>query len=269
MREILDFQYMDQGKDPLSNLRHSHSGSYEILYVRAGSGSVVIRDRLLTLQAGAVYFINGMDTHCTVPDDPAVYTRSKILLSAAFLARACRALDCQGLLEELFDRGGTCFLPSRVDAAYIDANFLSLDRLLQQGEGGYSAAGVAASVLAILVTGYKKRERAVPRGDTRISDVLSYIDQNLAERLTLSDICKNGHISKYYLCHEFKKKVGMSVFDYIISRRLTQAQRYLLEGDMQISEIADAVGFSSLAYFSKVFREHEGVSPGQFRKERQ
>lgn len=265
LKEMIDFKYLDKGKDELNNLRHSHGESYEILIVRAGSGSVIVRDRLFALRPGAVYFINGMDTHCTVPEKPEEYYRGKLIVSGKFIDRIAGQMDGTELLEELFHKnGGTCVLPDEKTAAYIDAEFAGINRALSDNSI-YTKIGVATGVMNILCAGHEKKEEQILTLDNRVSKILEYINENLGWSISLEDICTQFHVSRYYLCHLFKKTVGMTVFEYILSRRLSIARKYLLGTDMTLSQIADTAGFSSFSYFSKVFREYEGMPPSKFR----
>ncbi len=265
MKEVILYNYIDKGKDDLNGVRHTHGESYEILFVRGGSGSVIIRDKFFPLREGTVYFINGNELHCTVPDIFNEYIRSKIVISAGFIDKMASALGCGELVEELFLNGGTYFVPNEEEIKYIDTEFCSIERALGKNSR-YTPASVAASIMNIMFTGHKKQNNALLPGDERMTDILDQINKNISEKLTLEDICEYAHLSKYHLCREFKRKVGMSVFDYILSRRLAMAQRYLAESEMSISEIAEASGFASCTYFSKVFRECEGMTPGEFRK---
>ena len=265
MKEILDFKYLDKGKDELNNLRHSHGESYEILIVRAGSGSVIVRDQLFVMRPGAVYFINGMDTHCTVPENPEEYYRGKIVVSGKFIDQIAEIMGCTDLLDDLFHKsGGTCVLPDEATAAYIDTEFTGISRSLSE-DSIYTKAGVATGIMNILCAGHKDRGEQVLTLDNRVSKILEYINENLSWNISLKEICTQFHISRYYLCHMFKKIVGMTVFEYILSCRLSTAKKYLLNTDMSLSQIADTAGFSSCSYFSKVFREHEGMTPSKFR----
>lgn len=267
LKEIIDFKYLDKGKDEWNNLRHSHGESYEILIVRAGSGSVIVRDRLFAMRPGAVYFINGMDTHCTVPENPEEYYRGKIIISGKFIDQIAEMMDGTALLEDLFHKnGGTCVLPDETTAAYIDAEFSEISRTISE-DSIYTKIGVAAGIMNILCAGHEKREEQTLTLDNRVSKILEYINENLSWSISLDEICAQFHMSRYYLCHMFKKTVGMTVFEYILSRRLSIARKYLLGTDMTLSQIANTAGFSSFSYFSKIFREYEGMTPSKFRAE--
>ena len=67
---------------------------------------------------------------------------------------------------------------------------------------------------------------------------------------------------------KFKKKYGITVNTYITEARLERAIYLLIEGNMNINEIAAETGFSDQSYFSKVFLSKYGISPSEYRKKK-
>ena len=72
--------------------------------------------------------------------------------------------------------------------------------------------------------------------------------------------------SRLHRC--FKEVFGMTPFDYLRRERLEAARRLLDQGGKNVTEIAYAVGYSSLSHFSKAFRRYTGCLPGQYRRRR-
>lgn len=75
-----------------------------------------------------------------------------------------------------------------------------------------------------------------------------------------------AHVNKYYLSHSFKKEYGTSPVDYLMKRRITEAKALLTSTDFSLTQIAEQIGFGSLAYFSKCFHKIENISPNEYRK---
>ena len=96
--------------------------------------------------------------------------------------------------------------------------------------------------------------------------VRRYIDLHFKEALTLEQLADEGHMNKYYLSHAFKREYGISPINYMISKRIEESKYLLAETDLSLSQIAHLLGFSSLSYFSQVFRKTQGVSPMEFRQ---
>lgn len=99
-----------------------------------------------------------------------------------------------------------------------------------------------------------------------LSIVLTYIDDNFLNNISLSDIAEECYVNKYYLSHAFRENFGMSVGQYIRSKRLDLAQKRIRETNLPISDIAGQCGFSDLTYFDRQFKKTAGLTPMQYRK---
>ena len=98
------------------------------------------------------------------------------------------------------------------------------------------------------------------------SDMKEYIEQHLSERITLADLADYVHYSRSYITDQFQKSTGMSIARYIAERRIEKAKELLLEGRMTISQISETLGFSTVQYFSKCFKDAVGCSPSAYAK---
>lgn len=100
---------------------------------------------------------------------------------------------------------------------------------------------------------------------------LQQIDTILLEHLTESDMLSllstRLGLSKSQIYRKIKQKTGVSPSIYIRQKRLAIAHQWLQETDLPISEIATAVGFGSLSYFSRCFGERYGGTASWLRRE--
>ncbi len=104
------------------------------------------------------------------------------------------------------------------------------------------------------------------RLNRQCSIIRHYIDTHYKERLTLDQLADQANANKHYLAHAFKKEYGTSPINYMISCRVREGKRLLLETDYSLTQIAHILGFSSASYFSQTFRRVEGMSPKEYRK---
>ena len=104
---------------------------------------------------------------------------------------------------------------------------------------------------------------------TRFNTVIDTINQNCALPLTTRDAAALAHLSEYYFCHLFKERVGLSFVSYLNSARVQKAASLLRNTRMSITEIAAQVGYGDVNYFSRLFKREIGVSPRQYREEKQ
>ncbi len=101
----------------------------------------------------------------------------------------------------------------------------------------------------------------------RIQKAVDFIERNLKERIVLEDIAKEACLSKYHFHRIFSSVVGETIGDYIRKRRLTEASKILMNYSMKVAEIAFEYQFETQQSFSRSFKNHFGISPGQYRKQ--
>ncbi len=105
-----------------------------------------------------------------------------------------------------------------------------------------------------------------PDIDDNIQKAVYYINENLAQPLSVQSISKNAGISKSALYRGFHAHFGCTVSHYISKARIEKAIVLLADNNLSIEEIALRVGFADGSYFSKSFKKEKGMSPLKYRK---
>lgn len=99
-----------------------------------------------------------------------------------------------------------------------------------------------------------------------LKDMISFISENYAEKLSLGEIAASGKVGKTACCGIFKKYVGKTPGEYLTELRLRKAMELLAGTDMTILEISCAVGFSGASYFTETFGRFYDVTPSRYRE---
>ena len=99
----------------------------------------------------------------------------------------------------------------------------------------------------------------------RFGGVLSFIEKNYKSKISIATLASIMNISPLYFSNYFKSTFRISPKQYILSKRIAEAQRLLLETDMTVGEIAHSVGFENENYFSEFFTAKIGVSALKYR----
>ena len=99
-----------------------------------------------------------------------------------------------------------------------------------------------------------------------MTNAIGYIEDNLTEDLTVSDIAKQAFVSAFYFQKAFAMLCGFTVGEYIRQRRLTLAGSELAATDGKIIDIALKYGYDSPDSFTKAFTRFHGVTPSAVRK---
>ena len=248
MEHYEKFIYRQSGPNQLSGKKHVHPDEFELLYVTNGHGRVMIGARLFPLTPGTLYMINGEDVHSVTPNTGTEYVRTILNLPKE-----------PELLPMLLQKGAV-----RLDS-------LAAERVEREFEAVYNAKEhknllFAGALLALFSACTASASQVSPDFGGIISSVLSYIDQNITAKITLDDIEKHTFVSKYHVCHKFKRTVGMTPGEYILKRRLSLAKKLLSGSDSALSEIAMSTGFGSFSYFSSSFKRLEGITPTEYRR---
>jgi YesN/AraC family two-component response regulator len=88
-----------------------------------------------------------------------------------------------------------------------------------------------------------------------------------SQTITLEELATIIHVSTHYLCKLFKSAFGLSPFNYLARIRMQIAKSLLIQcPEQKIKEIAEKVGYNDTSYFIQVFKDHEKVTPIQFRR---
>ena len=95
---------------------------------------------------------------------------------------------------------------------------------------------------------------------------IEFIETNLADELRSADVSAYAGVSHWHFQRIFTALTGETLKSYIRARRLSGAMKALLRGEQRIIEIAIDAGYNSQESFTRAFRSHVGVTPGEFRK---
>ena len=126
-------------------------------------------------------------------------------------------------------------------------------------------------ILLILLLYYEKS--LVPEKihyDKRLSDihrlnpVFRFVENRNQEKISLGQVAAAAYMSPQYFCRFFKRVTGSTFMHYLQQIRIDKAKQLLLAGDMSVTQIAYEVGFESLSYFNRVFRQLTHLTPSEF-----
>ena len=104
------------------------------------------------------------------------------------------------------------------------------------------------------------------RYEERLNQINQYINTNYDQPISMKDLSEKLFLSNGYLSRFFKKNYGMSFAGYLTNVRVFHAADELLYTDAPITVVAYDCGFTSAAFFNKVFKNAYGVTPSEFRR---
>lgn len=99
-----------------------------------------------------------------------------------------------------------------------------------------------------------------------IKKVCSYVEENLADDISLETAADFAGVSSFYLSKLFKEEKGETFINYISDKRLEKSRQLLEQTELSIKEITAEVGYNDQNYFSRIFKSKYGLSPKEYRK---
>ena len=118
--------------------------------------------------------------------------------------------------------------------------------------------------LCSLFYGEKNDENS---GERLLNQVITFVNSNLSDpNMNVDSISKELHFSRYYLTHLFKECTGLSISEYITSKRVQTAKKLISSTSLSFQEIGEKIGIVDNVYLSKWFVYNVGVSMSEYRK---
>ncbi len=106
----------------------------------------------------------------------------------------------------------------------------------------------------------KQEERA-------ITVITRYLQEHLAEEISLSVLAEQFHLNPQYISQLFKSEIGVNFLVYLTNIRMEKAKKLLLSTALSIAEVAEQSGYGDYRVFTKVFKKSEGSTPSQYRRD--
>ena len=98
-----------------------------------------------------------------------------------------------------------------------------------------------------------------------LRNVLAFIEENLAQPLTLAELAGQAALSEYHFARMFRQSMGLAPHQYVMQRRMEKAKALVQHTTTPLTDIALACGFNSASHFSNRFRSMTGITPSQLR----
>lgn len=248
--------------DTWPRVLHSHQKYIEIVLVREGTLTVQLDCATYQAQKGDAVVYNIGVLHDERP-----------VQGGAFCSYVCGISDfsLHGHPVNYIPVGNIPVVPMGNRARSMESIFrLILEQTLAQERPHgmeescqYLLAAVLSSIMSALG---ESDDDGTRQAFSLGRHIQSYIDQNYKNELNLAVISQELQISTFYLSHIFRQETGYSPIQYIINRRIGEAQNLLIQTDISINTISQMVGYPNTNYFNYLFKKHTGMSPGRFRQ---
>lgn len=254
----------------------AHYHSYiEIIYSIEGSNEIFLNDACSTFSTGDLVLINSRDVHSIVCGD-GVYLVLRFEPELLY-GSPQSAIELKYVLPFVLNsfKHQTVFLKHELEKSVVPQRLFEIYEENKKKSYGYEIAvrtKINEIFLWFLRYWHKKNininlNLAAHEGAAkRLQDVFEYVSKNYGNDISAADMAELCSMSYSYFSRTFKKIMKKSFSEYLTYVRISEAEKLLITSDMNITEIAMQVGFSTTSYFIQQFKNIKLISPKQYRK---
>lgn len=257
--------YLDY--NPKNVSPHFHD-FYELYFYLSGNVEYMIGQELYQLKHGDLLFIPPGLVHNPLLDSKKEpYERIVVWIKKETFEGLSRIdKDILSCMEEI-QRANYLIRSSEQTIERLYNFFISLYDSYEEKKLCYISEGLnfISNILVLInrILYYEKNVDKVESQPSFIKDILQYIDSHLVEKITLERLEKDFLINKYYISRLMKQNLGISVYQYIIKKRLLLAMEYILSG-YKINTVHEICGFTDYSCFYRAFVKEYGMNPKEY-----
>lgn len=248
---------------------HQHP-FYEIFFFLSGNVTYTIEGKSYKLRPGDILLTNSSDIHRPDIQEGKPYERIVIWLADDFfmMLKDFYGEDLSACFTDAASKDYRLIRPDGQNITLLKTLCTQIAKAKHSTEPG-SAALASAYLTEFLVQvsrAYYETPDSIKCDVTeneKINQIVQFINENLAGDLSLSNLETHFYMSKYYLSRQFKQFTGLSLYQYIIKKRLIAA-RNLLRSGASVMDACLQSGFNDYSNFLKAFKREFGKNPSNY-----
>ena len=260
-----DFEVFHYRDRQLRSVGLHYHDFYEVYYFRGGQVEYRIEGQVYQLQPGDLLLLPPQALHQVFVSPGIPYERTVLWINSNYLQ------SMGNRLTECFQnrpQTGHLLRPSPAQADRIRQLFSGLCEEYCKPEdfSDILCQGMLTQLMAELNRMTPQINLPASKPQDLVDQVLSHIHNHYWEAITLESLAETFFVSKYHLAHQFRKRVGTSIYRYILFRRLSLAKEMMASGTAP-GQVSRSCGFLDYANFYRAFRSQYGISPQVFFRE--
>ncbi len=251
---------------------------FEATYYRASEkafsdepfGSIIIDDIEYPLRNGNIVLIEPFAPHIVTMRKGVDYERYSLNFDLNFLMSICTS---QSNIYSIFSKQNPEY-PIFLASEEAGSNLLALtkrfaDPGIRVGLDVFRSAIIQEVLVFLYNICYNDNSTQNLKDKTYweiVSAVVQYVNEHIGENLSLEVFSKLVNYSPYYVSRVFRKQTGITLSQYIITKRIDLAKTQLSSNEKPITEISRDLGFENYNHFYRTFLHYTGQSPSDYRK---
>jgi AraC-like DNA-binding protein/mannose-6-phosphate isomerase-like protein (cupin superfamily) len=265
-----DFEFFHYKNEALLDVPYHNHDFYEIYLFLSGEVTYIIEGKSYQLRAGDIILINNKELHKPNIKTGIPYERIVIWVSPNFI----KSLNALGenltmCFESTSKNRYNLLRPNPQILSYIKEIISRMETVC--GHLSYGSTILKNVYLTELIVYLNRAYLNTNIEDikvditynSKISNIVRYINEHLGEDLSLDNLSTKFYISKYHLEREFARNTGYTIHRFIQKKRLILAKS-LLTGSSQVTEVCMQCGFTDYSNFLRSFKKEFGVSPKKY-----
>lgn len=258
------FSHLYSDEKPMD--MHIHD-CYEIYYSISGGKQFLIDNSFYRILPGDIFFINQYESHYITQVDSQIHERIVFSIYPEFLKSLCSSkTDLDTCFHERNGRSSHKVSLTAEDQKKFLYFVHKLSDISGYGQDIMERA-VFSEMMVFLNNRFERRSSTAADStlslDARVDEILSYVNQHIAESLSVENLASHFFLSTSYISRLFKASTGTTINKYITAKRITHAKELLSEG-YTVSETWIACGFQDYSGFFRSFRKATGLSPKKY-----
>lgn len=264
-----DFMYYSNSGVPTKLKTHLHQ-CYEFLYFIDGDSSYIVENTIYDAKPGDLFITRPKEVHSLAFRSQKQYIRTFFQISPDYLdesqsnlldfinnaplgqgnritAESMRGIQTANILNKIEH-----YVLNRIPESDLMIKTYVIQLLVQLK---YAAANETDTLSASF-------ESSKPE-NSRIQEILDYIEKHITDTISLDELAEKFYINKYYLCHTFKSETGVTIKEFVNTRRISRAKD-LIMGGANMTDLCYKCGFGDYSSFYKTFKKMTGKSPKAF-----
>lgn len=240
----------------------------EIIYIESGKHYVILDGVEYELYAGEMMMFGPNAHHVAKCATEAAASIISFESDSSIIAELSNKIiplneSQKKIFSNIIDDGLKCFEPRATKNLDLGG------MILKPGADEYTLQKIKKQLEFFLIDIYNSALSVKPtaKSEKDFVAVCAFLEKNIGAQLSLSEIAAKCSMSVSKLKLLFRKNCGMGVIDYFIKIKIKSAKGMIAEGRLNFTEISEELGFSSLHYFSRLFKKTVGISPSEYAKQ--
>ncbi|MBP3337628.1 MAG: helix-turn-helix domain-containing protein [Clostridia bacterium] len=237
-------------------------------YFIKGNGNIKIEGRNYDIDAGDIIMVNPSEQYmCKISDNT---FHERLVLRVNYDVLKNFSEDAKELILPFYERkkgSGNKIYAKTAEELGIKKLLEEIFELSAKNTPSKNVLAICKSIelLSAILKGISANERNSENENPLISKVLVFLNGHFCENISISLIASKFNIDKSYLSHLFKECVGVSVWNYVIYKRLNFFNDLICK-NYSIDEAYLAVGFQNYSNFFRLYKKYMKMTPSEFKK---